>query len=433
MNAFLATPLALRQRKAEGRTTLLLLLCFILAQADKQVMGLLAVPVQREFLLSDSQLGLLQGVAFAIAFALGGVPIARLLDGGHRIRIASVCVALWSVATFLCGLASSFAMLALCRAATAFSEAGLPPAALSIFSQSEDRRMIARRSSAFMLAPFIGGGLVLMLGGLLFKIFEHNSGLLPAGLDPWRIVFVVLGVPGLLLAAMLALFGFEPARPPATSGRPLPSIAAVLAAIFVQNRVLRYYYPALAAFCGLLAAILGWYPAFLVRELGVSVAVAGGYAGTIYLVAGVTGALTVNLIARVRSVVMIESVLGGQLVALLLLLPVAVGLSLVSGLALSLALYAAYAFLSAAVLATMMLPIQLSLGNVIQARGQAIFALLTSGVAGSAGPLMVGLLGDLTHLSIGKALSMTGGGATAVALLLLLLAWRHARTAGAAV
>ena len=413
-----------------GRTALLFMLGFLLAHADKQIMGLLAVPVQNEFALSDSQLGLLQGFSFAVAYAVGGLPIARLLDGGHRVRIAAACVALWSLATMACGLADSFIALLLLRAATAFAEAGLPPAAFSIFSQLPDRRMIERRTNTFMLAPFLGGGLVLVLGGLLLRVLTDSGFTIPGWDAPWRIVFLAAGVPGLIIAPLLALYGVEPPRPKtADPVRPLPSLPQILSAIFVRSRFLRFYYLGLTAFTITVFAAGAWYPVFLVREFGISPAAAGGYAGTAFLVAGVAGTFGARWLAAIRET-STASLLGTYLVTILLLIPVVVGMTIVDDMWVSLALFSVYAFLSAGVLSSMSVPIQLSVPNAMQARSIAVFSLITSALAGSAGPLIVGLLSDRASLSLAAALASTNGVAATLAGALLFRASVAARLDG---
>ena len=233
-----AEPTAAPSRYGVTATAWLFSICFVMAQADKQVMGLLAGPVQEQFRLSNVQLGLLQGAAFALAFAVGGIPIGRLLDGGPRIRIAAGCVLLWSLATLGSGLAGSFGVLVLCRAATAFAEAGLPPAAFSIFAQRGEREA-AKLISGFMLAPFVGGGLVLLLGGLLLKMAGAGV-LLPGWSQPWRMVLFAVGAPGLALAALLWTNGREPRRTPLAANAPLPSIGAVQGTIFIPSRWQRF-------------------------------------------------------------------------------------------------------------------------------------------------------------------------------------------------
>lgn len=408
------------------------MVCFVLAQADKQVIGLLAVPIQRTFDLSDSQLGFLQGGAFALAFAIGGLPIARLLDGGHRVRIAAVCVAGWSLATIVSGLAGCFLVLLLSRAATAFAEAGLPPAAFSIFSQSGDRRLAARLTGIFMLAPFIGGGLVLLLGGMLFKAVTDGAIAVPGVDEPWRVVFLAVGVPGLVLAPLLALLAHEPARAGVGVGAggrstPLPGYGRVLSAVFVRSAFLRFYYLGLASFYMFVAAVLAWYPAYLIREFGLSTSSAGGLAGPTFLLAGVAGTAGVTFLFSTRKSLTVASIVRDYLCVIVLLAPVGIALPLVGSLELSIGLYAVYAFFSAGVLASLPIAMQMSLDDTIKARGIALSSLLISAVAGSVGPLAVGLLGDLGGLSLGSALAAVAVVSSVVAGLFLILAWRAAR------
>jgi MFS family permease len=413
--------------RGASRTALIFMLCFVLAQADKQVMGLIALPVQASFGVGDAALGFLQGGAFAIAFAIGGLPIARLLDGGHRVRIAATCVALWSLATIFCGLAGTFAMLVAFRAATAIAEAGLPPAALSIFSQSGNRRLTARLTSSFMLAPFIGGGLVLLLGGLLMAAIARNDLHLPGFAEPWRIVFLAVGLPGLLLAPLLAWLGREPARPFLQERRAqLPSYRQVIRTIFA-HRFLRHYYLGLTALYLFVAALIGWYPALLARGLGFSPSVAGAYAGLTYLVMGVAGTLCAVTALSFRKRIRISELTSTAALAALVLAPVSVLLPLAGSLSWSLTLYGFYAFVSAGVMAFMTIPIQLSLDISIQARGLAVFSLFMSAVAGSIGPLTVGLLSQAAGLSLAGALAAVGTCSGLSAALLLRLAARAAR------
>lgn len=412
------------------RTGLLLMLCFILAQADQQVMGLLAVPIQEEFGLSNSQLGLLQGFAFSMAYAVGGLPLARLLDGGNRIRIVSVCVVLWSLATILCGLANSFVMLLFLRAVTAVTEAGLPPAAFSIFSQSGDGRRAARMTSMFMLAPFIGGGLVWLLGGMLLGAIPDGVIALPGWSSPWRAIFLAVGLPGLVLAPMLAIIAREPPRTVVKAD--LPGFATVLKTVFVENRFLRYYFAALTAFYMLSASISGWFPAFLTRAHGVTPALAGGYAGGLFLVAGVLGVIAANLRATFRRDSSARAIVGDLFAIAVVLAPVSLAMTQVAGLVPALVLYGVYAFLSAAIIAVMAVPIQLSLDTQVRARGIALSSFCMSAFAGSIGPLLVGVLGDRAGLPLSDAIAVTGGVAIGCAVVLFHLARRNLAPSGAA-
>lgn len=389
------------------RTTALLLACFILAQADKQVMGLLAIDVQQSFQLTNTELGFLQGGAFAIAFAIGGLPISRLIDSGNRVKLAAACVAVWSVATILCGFAGSFAALLLCRAATAVAEAGLPPAAFSIFSQQRDRSRIARMTGIFMLAPFVGTGLMFMLGGWLLGFARSSLVPFTGGWDPWRVVFVAVGVPGLILAPMLALIGREPSRAQRGPDTATPGFRSVFALIFVERPFLRNYYLGLMAFYAATASLLAWYPALLVKSMGLTIGSAGAYAGAVYLAGGVTGTLVATAFFSSRRDLTPVSIARVFMLLAAMLGPVLIALPLTETLGVSLAIYGLFAFLSSAVLAIMPVPIQLVLDDSVRARGTAILSLLMSACAGTIGPLFVGAFMDLTGEPLRIALMVT--------------------------
>lgn len=406
------------------RTALLLMACFILAQADKQVVGLLAVPIQQALDLSDTQLGFFQGGAFAIAFALGGLPIAHLLDSGHRIRIAAICVAAWSMATILSGFAGAYLALLLCRAATAFAEAGLPPATFSIFSQSGHARISARLTGTFMLAPFIGGGAAMLIGGLILDLAAQGQLTLFGYADGWRIVFFTLGLPGIAMAAALLVLGHEPARPIAPAPRYASPHAAmgyraVIHTIFRQDSFLRRYYLAMASFYLFTAALIGWYPTFLVRAHGLSTSQAGTYAGLAFLVCGVAGTLAATIAAGWRKNLTRHDIASAYGAIITVLLPISVALPIVNSAELSLLCYGLYAFLSAAILAVMSVPIQQSLPNNMQARGVALFSLVVSAISGSLGPLIVGMMSDILPFNLASAMAITAALSSSAALLFI--------------
>lgn len=418
-------------RRSVLLTGWLFTICFVMAQADKQVMGLLAIPLQDHFHLTNTELGFLQGGAFAIAYALGGLPIGRLLDTGNRVRIAAACVAIWSIATFGSGLATTFGALLLFRAATAIAEAGLPPAAFSVFAQSGDQRSLIRLTSAFMLAPFIGGGLVLLLGGQLLKALAGMHHLPILADEHWRAVFIAVGAPGLILALLLGLLGTEPQRGAARQRSVLPGNWQVLRAIFVEQPRLRFYYLATTSFYVVAAALMAWFPAFLVRHFAASTAAAGGYAGLTYLASGVIGTLAVNLLARIRRKVDQRVMMRDFLIAAIVIIPLSIAIPFAPQLAVCLALYAIYGFVSAIIISTMPVPIQVYLPEDMRARGTAIASLMMSGLAGTAGPIFVGLLVDRAGFSLGASIATVCAGASVAAAAFYAAALRHAHSPAA--
>ena len=172
-----------------------LLAVYILNFLDRQIVNILAEPIARDLSLSDADIGLLTGLAFALFYTFLGIPIARYADKPttNRIGLISVSLAIWSGMTVLCGMAQNFVQLLLARIGVGVGEAGCTPAAHSLIT---DRVEPAKRASAiafYGLGIPIGSLLGLIVGGLIADAWG------------WRIAFMVVGVPGILLALVLPL------------------------------------------------------------------------------------------------------------------------------------------------------------------------------------------------------------------------------------
>ncbi len=183
------------------RTVLWTLLgVYILNFLDRQIVTILAEPIKRELVLSDTQIGLMTGLAFALFYTVLGIPIARYADNPstNRVRLISIALAVWSAMTALCGLAQNFAQLLLARIGVGVGEAGCTPAAHSLITDSV---AADRRSSAiafYGLGIPIGSLLGMIVGGILNDAFG------------WRVAFMAVGLPGILLAVTLPMLLREP-------------------------------------------------------------------------------------------------------------------------------------------------------------------------------------------------------------------------------
>ncbi|SEH19616.1 Predicted arabinose efflux permease, MFS family [Sphingopyxis sp. YR583] len=172
-----------------------LLAVYILNFLDRQIVNILAEPIARDLSLSDADIGLLTGLAFALFYTFLGIPIARYADKPttNRIGLISVSLAVWSGMTVLCGMAQNFTQLLLARIGVGVGEAGCTPAAHSLIT---DRVEPAKRASAiafYGLGIPIGSLLGLIVGGLVADQWG------------WRVAFMVVGVPGILLALVLPM------------------------------------------------------------------------------------------------------------------------------------------------------------------------------------------------------------------------------------
>jgi MFS family permease len=391
---------------------LLLTLSYIMAQAATQVMGLLVVPVQASLHTSNTQMGFLQGFAFIFIYVVAGIPIARLIDRGNRIHIMAACVLLFSLATMASGLAQSFVELALLRAGTAISEAGLTPAAYSIFSETGSAKRTARANATFMLSPFLGAGVALGGGGIIARVLPHWALGASIGFDePWRVVLFFIGLPGIFLAAALLIFAKDPAQGGPHANRPQSDLKliAVLRLIFVEQRFFRAYHAALACFITFLFGYLAWFPTFLIGRFHISFGAAGSDAGFTYMAGGVAGTLyTIAIAGRRERKGGLNATLTWFAIAMLLVVPLSLAIPLMPDIRLTILGYGIASFLAASFLCIMVLPLQLALPLGVQGRAVAIFTFLVTAIGGTLGPLIIGLLSDHAHLAIGTALMLNG-------------------------
>lgn len=257
---------------------------FMLSFLDRQVLTLLLQPIKTEFGVSDTTLGLLTGFAFAVFYAILGVPISRLADRTSRPLILAVSIGVWSLATVASGLSTTFTQLVVARIFLALGEAGFSPVATSLIADYVPPR---RRATAIGLAN-AGFSLGVMAGFLIGAFGLQWQG--------WRGVFLIAGVPGLVIALLFGMTVREPRRASRSAaisdGREQETVAAALALLW-RRRSFRYI---VAANCLSAIAVFGlssWLPTFLVRSfpqdahsVGYILAPAFGIAGTVGVILG---------------------------------------------------------------------------------------------------------------------------------------------------
>ena len=249
---------------------------------DRNVLATLLQSIKLELAFSDTELGLLGGVAFGLFYATVGLPIAWLADRSERRSLIAAAIGLWSVMTAACGLAGGFAGLFLARVGVGIGEAGGSPPSQSIVSDYFGPERRARAFGALYLQIPLGFVVGYWLGGWL------------DGLVGWRLTFVLVGLPGVALALLVRLTLREPPRghadPEAESGSASTSLAAALR-FFVSQRPLRYVCLAGAAHgTGAFAAAL-WLPAYFMRTFAATGATAGAWLAIAYGCGGTAGVL----------------------------------------------------------------------------------------------------------------------------------------------
>ena len=202
-----------------------LVIVYIINFIDRQILSILVGDIKRDLQVSDAQIGFLYGTAFAVFYALFGIPLGRLADSWYRGRLMAMGLALWSSMTALSGFANSFGTLAAARIGVGIGEASASPAAYSMISDSFPKERRATALSIYSSGLYIGGALALPIGAAVTSRWTAaypDPASAPLGLAGWQAAFVAVGLPGLLLALWVLTLR-EPQRG-ASDGLPQPIV-----------------------------------------------------------------------------------------------------------------------------------------------------------------------------------------------------------------
>jgi MFS family permease len=258
-----------------------LMLMYIFSFIDRTTISLIVEPMKRDLHISDTQIGMLQGLAFALLYTFLGLPIARLSDRYSRRAIIAGGVFIWSIMATFCGLARTALQLFVARIGVGVGEAALSPAAYSIITDSFPRSKLGAAFGVYNIGITIGAGVAFLVGGIVVAAVSHAGATFTLPLlgevRAWQMVFIVTGAPGMLLPLLLLTFR-EPTRRGilrSTSGAPAatlprPPLREVLGYIWFNRKFycLHFVPMALLALCGY--AVAAWLPTAIIRAYGVS-------------------------------------------------------------------------------------------------------------------------------------------------------------------
>lgn len=366
---------------------------------DRVALGILLQTIKVDFDLSDTQLGLLGGMGFALFYSIMGLPIARWADAGNRVAIIALACALWSAAVALCGLAGSFVQLLLIRVLVAVGEAGCLPPTFSLMADYYNRAERPRAVAIYGL----GGTFALFIGYFLGGWLNEHYG--------WRITFAALGAPGVLLALLTWLTVREPRRQrPAISGSNTahldvakaknqsainhPTVAAVYARLWANVTYRRL----LLCLSGLLFFNIGigqWMPAFFIRTHGFTSEQVGAWLAIVAGLGGLLGAYVGGELAA-RYAVNNESLQLRAVTVALCCAGVATFFAYVTSNAyVAFALFGLNVFASYAINGPMLATMQTLVPERMRAMAFAIAYLVANLIGMGFGPLAAGALSDL--------------------------------------
>lgn len=364
---------------------------YILHSVDRYVIGITLQSIKNEFVVSDRALGILSGLAYALFYVAFSIPVAMLADRSNRRNIVALALGLFSAMTMFCGMASSYAQLLVSRFAVGVGESGTLPASHSMIADLFPRDRRATAMGILGSGANIGILLSFLVGGWVNQLYG------------WRMVFMVVGAPGLLLTAILLFTVREPTRgtPDGISARTsAPKLGEVFAFLKQQGS---YWH--LLIGCALVASCmigtLNWFATFVIRSYGVK----SGEIGTLLAmqlgIGGTLGTFTIGILADRLGRRDIRWNMWVLLALYALIMPFWIVSYLSHDKMTTIVLFTLPALAPAALTAPSFALIQTLSPLRMRSVAAAIQIIGVSAVAGGLGPLIIGSLSDLYAPTLG--------------------------------
>ncbi|WP_438391822.1 MFS transporter [Caballeronia sp. DA-9] len=276
--------------------TFVFIVAATLAFVDKSVIVLMVQPIRHALMISDTGISLLQGLSFALIYSLLGLPAGHVVDKYRRREFLAGGVALWSIMTALCGLATNYTELFAARVGVGIGEAVLMPAIFSMLADFFPPKSRGRAAGVFTISTFAGGQGAFIIGGYVLKRLHGAAVAWPVlgTLQAWQSAFVIVGLPGLLVA-LLVMTVREPIRQRGAAdldGFDSKGGEYSLVGFLKSRRNLwvkvfgSFSFTAFAAF-----ALLAWLPTYFIRKFGLPASSAGVMIGAVVGPAGILGCI----------------------------------------------------------------------------------------------------------------------------------------------
>ncbi len=281
--------------------TILLTFAYSFSFIDRQVINLLVDPIKNDLGVSDIEFSYLQGMLFVAPYILMSVPVGRLVDRMRRFGVVAAGIVVWSIATMLSGLAGNYSQLAVARMAVGAGESSVTPAAWSLLADYFPREKLAFPVSIFLMAPYIGGGLALIAGAEVMT-YAKSAGTptLPflGEIKAWQLTLLIVGVPGLILAALFTVLQDPPRKDLASASGDQPPMRDVFAYLRQNPRIYLALLGAVPFMVVMLYGLQAWTPSMFTRQFGWSLGEAGRFYGMTAIIAGSLGVVTGPVIGR---------------------------------------------------------------------------------------------------------------------------------------
>jgi MFS family permease len=369
-----------------------LILAYIAAFLDRQILSLLVGPIKRDIGISDVQVGLLQGLAFAIFYSTCILPAGWLVDRCNRRNLLAAALATWCLMTIACGLADSFGHLFMARMGVGIGEAVLGPVAFSLIASYFARDRLPLAISVYSIGGSLGAGLAYIFGAFAEQMAAPATRIFPMleGFEPWQAAFFIVAAPGFAIA-LLVLTIREPVR--SNSGQRLGTMT-LRGFLAPRKRFLVHYCLGIGLLTSVSYANMAWIPAMFERTYGWATADTARWLGMMMLLFGTAGILVGGMAAIWMSRRHADAALRMAATIALVLAPICLLAAIAGNPILSLGLYIPFTFLSTSFVSLGPTAIQLITPDGLRGRVNGLALMLVNIIGISVGPLFVALLTD---------------------------------------
>ena len=408
----------------------ILTVAYTFSYIDRQILSLMVGPIRSDLDISDFQFSLLHGFAFAIFYTFLGIPIGRLADATNRRNLIAAGIAFWSLATVSCGLARQFSQLFIARVGVGVGEAALTPAAYSMLADMFHPRKLGKAIGTYSSGVFVGIGLSFVIGALVISALEARGGLtlpLVGHLQAWQATFVIVGAPGLLVAA-LTLTLKEPARRGAADVMP---VREVVRYALKHKRVYALHFAGFSMITLLFNGIMGWGAEYFIRIHDVPRAEIGVQLGLLAMAFGGAGIICGGLYSDwLAGRGHTDAPIKAPLVGTLVLVPVATLAPIVGNPDISLLLFAPLLFFASFPFGPAAAGLQLMTPPAMRAQMSAVYLFVVNLTGIGFGGTAIALVTDFVFVDEMKlhwSMSAVAAAAGVLAIILLGLARRPFR------
>ena len=310
----------------------ILTLAQVFAFIDRQIPSMLVEPIKQDFNLSDSQIALLGGAAFSIFYAIMALPIGYAVDRYKRTKVLGTGIFLWSLMTALAGLANSFGKLFGARIGVAVGEAVMAPISVSLVSDSFPENKQGKPMGIITAGVYVGIGITLLGGGFLIDYLTSIGGItlpLIGYLKPWQATFMIVGIPGLVLA-IAAFYLKEPKRLEEQTDKQLKDRKNVFLHLKEHRKTLIPMFGGLIFMALIFYSFSFWAPTMMIRTFDISLTEVGFVLGMITIISSITGTIAAgSAVDYLRNKNYSDAPVRAAMIAVILALPPIISLSFV--------------------------------------------------------------------------------------------------------